>query len=362
MAKTWFPEPTNEDNTYASRLEGTISWLQRSTVARAQDYRRFLNYNLNCLPKDIRLPIYDALHERWHTGLFELIVARTLQELGADIELEIENADGKRPDFKAHFVRQTVVVEATSPVINSDVGDEMRFQAPLLEYIENKTPKGWSIGVGSLPEIGPSDSQVEFKRKVDELLVIEPPNDSSEKFDIEATISSGKILLHLLPKSLERNRLAWDVPVGFIDNSEQRIRSALKKKKKQVRSSSEPVILAIQAGGIGSDFHDYELALFGRTYSEYLPSGEIEESFLTDGVFNNKRTEPPTYAGVLAYVGVYCGGFDQPILFQHPRYTGSYPSEMSLLERRWFDQNSLEVKRHSMGRTDLLDGMRFVVL
>lgn len=299
MSKIWFPEPTNEDNTFASRLESTTSWLQRSTVGRARDYRRFLNYNLNCLPEDIRCPIYEALHERWYTAFFELIVARTLQELGAEIELKVENKEGKRPDFKAHFSRQTVIVEATSPVINGNVGNKMKYQAPLLGYIENKMPKGWSIGVGSLPDIGPSDSQVEFKKKIDELLAISPPNDSSEKFDIDATISSGKIFLHLFPRSPERGRLAWEAPVGFLDNSEKRIRLALKKKKKPVRSSSEPVILAIQTGRVGSDFHDYELALFGSgyPYDEYLPSGEIEESFLADGAFNNKRAESPTYAG-----------------------------------------------------------------
>lgn len=94
------------------------------------------------------------------------------------------------------------------------------------------------------------------------------------------------------------------------------------------------------------------------------PSGRTNPYFRP--LWSSAEFQPPEihypYAGVLAYLGVYCSGFEQPILFQHPRYTGTYPDELLLLERRWFDKNLHEVKKDRTGQTDLLVGMNFVVL
>ncbi len=62
-----------------------MSWLRRSTLPLADDCREFLNRNLSLLPEDCQKGIFDHLQHKQHykAGFFELIVGRTLQELGA---------------------------------------------------------------------------------------------------------------------------------------------------------------------------------------------------------------------------------------------------------------------------------------
>ena len=72
--------------------------------------------------------LYRALHERWHSAFSELIVARTLQLLGGDIEAEPESEAGTRIDFRACFADGEVGVEVVSPVIDPDAG-EVKFLA-----------------------------------------------------------------------------------------------------------------------------------------------------------------------------------------------------------------------------------------
>jgi hypothetical protein len=99
----WFPEPSQADETYANRGVLVTDWLKRATVQRAREVRRFLNENLAKIPQDHQLVLYRSLHERWHSALSELIVARILQLLGGDIEAEPESEAGTRIDFQVRF-------------------------------------------------------------------------------------------------------------------------------------------------------------------------------------------------------------------------------------------------------------------
>jgi hypothetical protein len=101
--KVWFPEPSPVDDSAANRGEPTTDWLKRSTHPRAQATRRFLNENLSALPSEHQDVLYRMLHERWHSALFELIVGRTSQVLGATIEVEPGGAGDTRIDFAARF-------------------------------------------------------------------------------------------------------------------------------------------------------------------------------------------------------------------------------------------------------------------
>jgi hypothetical protein len=166
----WFPAPAYTDDTYARRGEPTTLWLQRSTVARAVTCRRFLNENLSVLPRAHQSVLYQALHNRWHSAFFELIVARTLQVLGADIEVEPDSEAGTRIDFLARFPDRTVSVEAVAPVINAAAGEEAKRRKPLLDVIDSLAPPGWTILVMELPDLGPSDSKKRFKELVKDLL------------------------------------------------------------------------------------------------------------------------------------------------------------------------------------------------
>jgi hypothetical protein len=62
-----------------------------------------LNETLHALPDEHQAAVYQALHDRWTSAFFELIAARTLQVLGASLEVEPGGAEDIRIDFVASF-------------------------------------------------------------------------------------------------------------------------------------------------------------------------------------------------------------------------------------------------------------------
>jgi hypothetical protein len=88
MTSIWFPEPSAVDDSWRQRREEISDWLSRSTLPRAKGIRRFLNENISQLPAQARSNLFNALHHRFKSAFFELIVARTLQILGATIAVE----------------------------------------------------------------------------------------------------------------------------------------------------------------------------------------------------------------------------------------------------------------------------------
>jgi hypothetical protein len=99
ISREWFPEPARADDTYLRRGEPITSWLKRSTIPGAKECRHFLNENLSSLPSGHQRVLYQALHNRWHSAFFEVIVARTLQVLSAEIEIEPGSETGTRMDL-----------------------------------------------------------------------------------------------------------------------------------------------------------------------------------------------------------------------------------------------------------------------
>lgn len=152
----WFSEPSRVCDTPAYRGESTTDWLARSTSPRAREARRFLNENLSAFPESGRDAMYRALHVREHSALFELLVARTLQVLGSEIEVEPQSPSGTRVDFLARFDGSpdgTVAVEAVSPVFDADAGETVKLRTPLLDIIESMAPPGYRAWVLSLPRL-----------------------------------------------------------------------------------------------------------------------------------------------------------------------------------------------------------------
>ena len=90
----WFLEPSKEDRTLRQRRQSMTSWLKRSTHPKAVAFRRFPNDNLAEVPRDSQAQFVRRLRDDWDSGLFELIVARTLQVLGADITIEVQGVSG----------------------------------------------------------------------------------------------------------------------------------------------------------------------------------------------------------------------------------------------------------------------------
>jgi hypothetical protein len=304
--------------------------------------------------------IRKAPHHRWRSTFFELIVARVLQELGATIEVEQPNSEGKRPDFIARFPDTTVIIEAVSPVFNADAGETIKNRIPLFRIIESNIPQGWRVGVWGLPEIGPRDSKKEFEKVVKRMLSIPPPTEGTKVIELFAEISTGIIRLSLLPGDRKPHRLMWEATVTAFDDSEERIRFALKRKRNQVRNSDRPVLLAVEASGISSEYEDFDNALFGHTYEAYDIKRQLtERGFKTDGVFSTQSHKAPTYAGVLAFLQVgFLGGLG-PVLYKHPRFSGILPESMLKFEQRSYDKakNSIQI---IPAREDVMGLLKFV--
>lgn len=335
-----FPEPSVVDNTYAHRAENTLEWLKRSTTSKAQGCRRFLNEHLSHLTRDDQRRFIHNLSVQWQPALFELVLIRICQELGASVVVEPRTPDGKQPDLLALFSDSKVYIEATVPVINSDAGNEVRDRIPLINYIESRVPKGWWVAISPLPKIGPNDSQKEFKQVVAKMFADPLPQSVDDVIELTAEVTNGLIHLRLFPCHNGDGGIGFEPPIAVFDNTEQRIALAVKNKHKQVRHADAPVLLAIQAAGIGSHLRDFDSALFGHSYERYDVNGvSVESGYKPDGSFNQGEGNP-TLAGILAFLTVGFSDVSTPVLYRHPRFTGELPAELLQLEQHIYDRET----------------------
>ncbi len=299
--------------------------------------------------------MHKALHTRWESALFELIVASVLRALGADVTVEATSTtEGRRPDFCANFSDGSVLVEAVSPVFDAPVKRQRKDQIALLDFLESNVPREWSVGVLQLPDIGPSDSLREFKAAArDMLLVLQDLSGGSERV-LRREISSGIIELAVLPKC--EDGLLCEPGAGLADESQDRIRKAVRKKRGQVRGAAMPVILAIQASGMCSRFEHFDSALFGFRCDYYdRRNVHVACGFKANGLFAGCRSGSPTYAGVLAFLQVGCNGGAQPVLYHHPRFHGILPSELALLEQRRLERSPRGIVVEAATALDVMD-------
>ena len=185
-----FPRPEESDPTYTRTGEGMVSWLRRSTLPLADDCREFLNRNLSVLPEGCREGIFNHLrHEQHHRdGFFELVVARTLQELGADIECEPENPiDRSRVDYAATFPDGAIFVEAVSPVLDKELGAVLKRESPLTQLIRDSVPPGWAADVKELPNVGLDESKRHIKAFLRREMDLAPPTGGDDEVEIRGS-------------------------------------------------------------------------------------------------------------------------------------------------------------------------------
>lgn len=349
MITIWLPEPSAIDETWGRRGEQPLEWLARSTLPRAKAIRRFLNENISELPEDAQSDLMNGLRHRFKSAFFELVVARSLQFLGATITVEARQEDGRRPDFLARFPDAMIVVEAASPNFNSDAGEEVKNRNPLTDMIEALTPEGWSVQVWQVPRIGQSDSKQAFKKAIKRMLSIPPPVSEAEELELVEELPSGTIHLRLIPRRPNWPPIAIEAPFAVMDDSKEALRKVIRRKRRQVRKADAPVLLAIEGSWLSGSLENFDLVLYGHTCEVINERREREAPrFIPDGLFTNVSDKAPTYAGVLAFAEVGFRSVADPVLYRHPRFKGHLPEALSSLEQHWYEQgagvNSVKVR------------------
>lgn len=363
----WFAEPQTPDNTWARRGESAVDWLSRSTLPRAQACRQFLNHNLAAMPDTWQPRLVRELRHQWTSAFFELMVARTLQVLGGTLTIEAAAADGKRPDFFAQFPNGTVTVEATSPLINREMGEQLKRRNPLLDMVEAHAPIGWWTNVEEMPDLGLSACR-RCKRKiraaVARLLAVGLPSAGSEEMDLRADLPFGRLRISLLPRNSdpEGRGLGMEPVIGGWSDSKERIKVAVRRKRVQVRSATTPVLIAVNAGGMVSSLDDFDVALFGHTVDmRDRHRRHVGIRFDRDGVFfDNRGGGRPTYAGVLAFLEIGFRMTVDPVLYVHPRFDGSLPAAFWDLEHRTLEEWTTSIRIEPARRTGILKELGLV--
>lgn len=338
----WLSEPSTIDNSYSKVGESVVSWLGRSTIIRAKIFREFLKRNLKGIPSEYQDHFIKALQTRWDSAFLEFILARTIQVLGGKFCIELENSGGKCPDFLVSFGEHQLIIEVVSPSFDSE-GDEERTRDKLLiEFINANTPTGWSVSVIQLPNIGYEDPKKEFKQAFLQMCD-ELPDRLQEEFVYNSKkLKSGLLHLGFFPQEQRNSSRMYSIGCA-----EDRIKYAAKKKRKQVRSESLPVLLAIHGSGYGVKFDDFDRALFGHKNIVKHASKNLQEAIVKpDGIFleSGKEAKIPTYAGILAFKRVDLIRHPDPVIYHHPRFIGELPEEIMLFEQRRFRDSAINIQ------------------
>lgn len=336
MGKIWFPELGIFDNTAAAQGESEWSWLNRSTTPSAQAARRFLNDNLAALQMtpDEERNLVSRLKAHWRSAYFELIVGRTMQALGGTLRFEVPTANGRRPDFLVSFPDGTVTVECISPEYDEDATQQAKHWSRLVDAMEPFVPEGWSVWVKRLPyDIKPSDKIRRFKQVIKDLLAtVPPPGVDHEPYEIRGTFDDEPVILYLLPREGGDRPIRGGPAVGQWDRTRERICAAVEGKRSQVRTSTSPVVLAIEASGISSGWHHFDHALYGYSYKRVGDDSPVWEP--------GRFTGPSSlrYAGVLAFLDVGFVAGPEPILYTNPRFDEPLPVAFGALTHKAFTE------------------------
>lgn len=317
MGEIWLQEPTESNESWAKSGEHTLDWLTISTHPRAKQMRLFLNHNLAKLPSSFSKELKNDLRNRWKTAFFELIVARILQEIGYLFKHEVPLAEGKRPDFLLETSIGEIVIEGTSPVFNSKVGDFYKKVNPLIKIIEKNAPDNWVININKLPDIGPNDSKKGFKRFIKKRFDNISNKNQKEEILISKEFPSGKLDILLIYRPDYTSSIGIRPLITYMENSKQRIQHAVKEKRKQVKKIDNPVILAIEGSNTGTDLEDFDQVLFGKTYERWDRNRKVVEKGLKPNGLLISENEDPTYQGILAFNEVGFKHLKAPTLYLH---------------------------------------------
>lgn len=340
-----FPEPEVEDPTPASDDETRGQFLRRSTWTRAAAMRDFYNRNLGELPASIAERLCRDLHsDRTVAKHFELVVGRFLQVLGAArVEYEVPLSDGHRVDWRAIFPDGAVSVEATLPVTDALIGDAMKARRAVVNMIVRQAPRGWWVMIHHVPAIGPNESIQRLRRLVASAFAEAPTPSHEQRWSFEARYNDDRISVDLVGRPDPEAPGAWGAgpAVAGMDNTAEVLQAAIEGKRRQVRNAPGPVLLAMSANGFGShDVEHFDRAVFGDEVWN-VDSGATR--FRANGALRpTPAGKEPTIAGVLAFAGLGMVGGPDPILYLHPRFTGTLPAAIRGLRQRVVSERGVD--------------------
>ncbi len=368
--EAWFPRPEKPDPTYARSDESTVSWLRRSTLPLADDCREFLNRNLSVLPEGCREGIFKHLrHEQHHReGFFELVVARTLQELDADIECEPENPiDRSRVDYVAAFPDGAVFVEAVSPVLDKELGAILKRESPLTQLIKDSVPPGWAVHIRELPNVGPDERKRHIKAVLQRTMNIPPPTRDDEEVEIREAFEQGDLRMILFPQSRHGltadTKIAIGNAIAYFPNDHAVLRGAIQRKYRQLSNLDGTCLVALNMFSTTASRDDLDRALFGTSVTQLDLYGNVTRLYRkSDGLFAGGAGEP-TISGVLAFSEVGFLRCADPVLWVHPRFEGEFPGALNDLETRYAPyapDTDPEVIVRPAKKTNLLRNLGFV--
>ncbi len=333
QVRSFFPEPHFEDQTWASESEAVVDWITHSTLPRAREVRRFLNHNLGRMPQRHQEQFARNLRYRWKSALFELVVARVFQELGAELEVEVCNREDRRPDFLVSLRGASLVVEAVAPEFDLETEAKIKQDAKLLEIVERNAPQGCSIFLSKLPAIGLSESKASLKDAVRRLDPIASSLKQGEKKVFRMDLPQGEFSGLLLAGRHGHTVIVGGPGYSNRNDSKDRISRALKRKKRQTRAAEAPVLLAMLASGISSSFEDFDEVLLGTQVALMDQGGAIDQIRFDISRKFAGRPLPRAVVGVLAFAGLTPFGVIGPILYVHPQ-APDFPPEYGAFEQR----------------------------
>lgn len=129
-----------------------------------------------------------------------------------------------------------------------------------------------------------------------------------------------------------------------MSDSKERILHALKKKGQQARAQDTPVLLAVHAAGISSEFEDFDSVLFGdyvtRLDQNLCP---IETFFDPTGVWAKGKSSSK-YAGVWTFVDLSPFGCKGPVLYVRPGMESEIPLHFDVCEMRFLREDGIYIK------------------
>ncbi len=178
--------------------------------------------------------------------------------------------------------------------------------------------------------------------------------------EVDEEFGTGEFAVTIYPQRLCTNGIVTHGMAAGFDDTEYRIPRAFQRKKKQVRGSDLPVILALTPSPMGGGLDDFDRALFGRTFERLGFNFEtIEVGFDADGIFSQKRPEPPTYAAALVFPVIGFRNIPDPVLYLNSRFSGNLPARLMKLRTHYLEEGEgVAVKEAQI--TQLLDPMQFV--